>query len=396
MTIRGPVIPLNNGVEMPAIGLGVFQTPPDATTAAVEEALRLGYRHVDTAAAYGNEREVGEGIRRSGLARDEVFIETKVWISDYGYDETLHAFDKGAGKLGVERLDLLLLHQPLPSAFDRTLGAYRALEALLADGRVRAIGVSNFMPEHLDRLLAEASIVPAVNQIEVHPYFQQTALQRLHAEHGILTQAWSPIGGITSYRGGAKSTFDDPTLQEIADRHGKTPAQVMLRWHLDEGRSAIPKSVRRSASPRTSTSSTSRSPPRRSPPSTRSTPACAAGPTPTASPSKPTAGRSPRPELGCQSAWPVVSGAGDGLTEADIRLFVTLVRFDPAYHGLFRTNLRRLADYPRLSAYLERTLAVPGVRETVNLDHIKRGYYSIKALNPTGIVPTGPELAWAA
>ena len=169
MTIRGPVIPLNNGVEMPAIGLGVFQTPPDATTAAVEEALRLGYRHVDTAAAYGNEREVGEGIRRSGLARDEVFIETKVWISDYGYDETLHAFDKSAGKLGVEQIDLLLLHQPLPSAFDRTLGAYRALEALLADGRVRAIGVSNFMPEHLDRLLAEASVVPAVNQIESTP-----------------------------------------------------------------------------------------------------------------------------------------------------------------------------------------------------------------------------------
>jgi diketogulonate reductase-like aldo/keto reductase len=244
MTSTAPVLTLNNGVEMPALGLGVFQTPPDATTAAVEEALRLGYRHVDTAAAYGNEREVGEAIRRSGLGRDEVFIETKVWISDYGYDETLHAFDKSAGKLGVERLDLLLLHQALPSAFDRTLGAYRALETLLADGAVRAIGVSNFMPEHLDRLLAEATVVPAVNQIELHPYFQQKALQRLHAEHGILTQAWSPIGGITSYRGGARSTFDDPTLKEIADRHGKTPAQVMLRWHLDEGRSAIPKSVR--------------------------------------------------------------------------------------------------------------------------------------------------------
>ena len=244
MTTKGPVLTLNNGVEMPAIGLGVFQTPPDATTAAVEEALRLGYRHVDTAAAYGNEREVGEAIRSSGLARDEVFVETKVWISDYGYDETLHAFDKGAGKLGVERIDLLLLHQPLSSAFDRTLGAYRALEALLADGRVRAIGVSNFMPEQLDRLLTVATVVPAVNQIEVHPYFQQAALQRLHAEHGILTQAWSPIGGITSYRGGSKSTFDDPALREIAGRHGKTPAQVMLRWHLDEGRSAIPKSVR--------------------------------------------------------------------------------------------------------------------------------------------------------
>ena len=244
MTSNVPILTLNNGIEMPALGLGVFQTPPDATTAAVEEALRVGYRHVDTAAAYGNEREVGEAIRRSGLVRDAVFIETKIWISDYGYDETLHAFDKSAGKLGVERIDLLLLHQALPSAFERTLGAYRALEMLLADGKVRAIGVSNFMPEHFDRLLAEASVVPAVNQIELHPYFQQQALQRLHAEHGILTQAWSPIGGITSYRGGSRSTFDDPALKEIADRHGKTPAQVMLRWHLDEGRSAIPKSVR--------------------------------------------------------------------------------------------------------------------------------------------------------
>nr|WP_011583208.1 MULTISPECIES: aldo/keto reductase [Chelativorans] len=233
-----------SGVEMPMIGLGVFQTPPDETTAAVEEALRLGYRHIDTAAAYGNEREVGEGIRRAGIARDEVFIETKIWISDYGYDETLHAFDKSAGKLGVDQIDLLLLHQPLPSAFDRTLGAYRALEKLLADGKVRAIGVSNFMPEHLTRLLTETSIVPAVNQIEVHPYFQQRALQRLHAEHGILTQAWSPIGGITFYRGGEKSTLEDPVLLEIAQQHGKSAAQVMLRWHLQEGRSVIPKSTK--------------------------------------------------------------------------------------------------------------------------------------------------------
>jgi diketogulonate reductase-like aldo/keto reductase len=235
---------LNNGVEMPAIGLGVFQTPPDVTTAAVEEALRLGYRHIDTAAAYANEREVGEGIRRSGVARDEVFLETKVWISDYGHDATLHAFDKSAGKLGVDLLDLLILHQPLPSRFDLTLDAYRALEELLAEGKARAIGVSNFMPEHLDRLLAEASVVPAVNQIELHPYFQQRALQRVHAEHGILTQAWSPIGGITSYGGGERRTFDDPTLVEISCQHGKSAAQVMLRWHLQEGRSAIPKSTK--------------------------------------------------------------------------------------------------------------------------------------------------------
>jgi diketogulonate reductase-like aldo/keto reductase len=239
-----PSVTLNNGVEMPAIGLGVFQTPPDATTAAVEEALRLGYRHIDTAAAYFNEREVGEGVRRSGFARDEVFLETKVWITDYGYDAILHAFDKSAGKLGVDRLDLLLLHQPLSSRFDLTLDAYRALEKLLADGKVGAIGVSNFMPEHLDRLLTETTVVPAVNQIELHPYFQQTALQQMHAEKGIVTQAWSPIGGITSYGDGERRTFDDPTLREIARQHGKSAAQVMLRWHLQEGRSAIPKSTK--------------------------------------------------------------------------------------------------------------------------------------------------------
>jgi len=229
---------------MPVLGLGVFQSPPDQTAAAVESALAEGYRLIDTAAAYSNERQVGEGIRRSGVARDDVFIETKVWISDYGYDATLHAFDKSAGKLGVDRLDLLLLHQPLPSRFDLTLDAYRALEKLLADGKVRAIGVSNFMPEHLRRLLAEVSVVPAVNQIEVHPYFQQTTLQRLQRDHGILTQAWSPIGGITSYRGGEKRTFDDPTVKEIARQQSKSAAQVMLRWHLQEGRSAIPKSTK--------------------------------------------------------------------------------------------------------------------------------------------------------
>lgn len=234
---------LNNGITMPALGLGVFQSPPDATAAAVHEALRVGYRLIDTAASYGNEREVGEGIRRSGLARDDIFIETKVWISDYGYDATLHAFDKSAGKLGVGQIDLLLLHQPLTSRFDLTLGAYKALEQLLADGRVRAIGVSNFMPGLLLRLLAETSVVPVLNQIEVHPYFQQKELQRLHAEHGILTQAWSPMGGITSYRGGEKSTFDDPTVQQIAREHGRSSAQVMLRWHLQEGRSVIPKST---------------------------------------------------------------------------------------------------------------------------------------------------------
>src|SRR5699024_8587132 len=192
-------ITLNNSVAMPALGFGVFQTPPEQTKSAVAEALRVGYRLIDTAASYGNEREVGEGIRASGLERSEVFIETKLWISDYGYDQALHAFDKSAGKLGVEQIDLLLLHQPLTSDFERTIGAYRALEKLLADGKVRAIGISNFMPEVLERLLAETSVVPAVNQIEVHPYFSQPEVQRADAEHGILTQAWSPMGGITSY-----------------------------------------------------------------------------------------------------------------------------------------------------------------------------------------------------
>jgi diketogulonate reductase-like aldo/keto reductase len=235
---------LNNDIQMPALGFGVFQTPPDETVAAVQAALETGYRLIDTAAAYGNEREVGEGIRRSGLTRDEVFIETKVWISDYGYDKTLHAFDKSAGKLGVERIDLLLLHQALPSRFDLTRGAYNALETLLADGRVRAIGVSNFMPDHLAALLDQTSIVPAVNQVEVHPYFAQRAVQDTDAAAGVLTQAWSPIGGITAYRDGGANALQDPTITTIGAVHGKTPAQVMIHWHLQQGRSAIPKSVR--------------------------------------------------------------------------------------------------------------------------------------------------------
>lgn len=240
-----PTITLNNGVEIPTLGFGVFQTPPDETKAAVAEALRVGYRHIDTAAAYGNERGVGDAIKQSGLARDDIFIETKIWISDYGYEETLHSFEKSSRKLGVEQIDLLILHQPLPSAFDRTLGAYRALEKLLSDSKVRAIGVSNFMPQHLEKLLPEVNIVPAVNQIEVHPYFQQAQLQRVHKQHGILSQAWAPIGGITFYRPGfPKSTLEDPVIIEIANRHGKSAAQVMLRWGVQEGRSVIPKSVK--------------------------------------------------------------------------------------------------------------------------------------------------------
>ena len=240
-----PALKLNNGVEMPALGLGVFQSPPQETVSAVATALREGYRLIDTAAAYGNEREVGDAVRASGLDRSEVFLETKIWISDYGYDETLHAFEKSAGKLGVEQIDLLILHQALPSAFERTLEAYRALETLLGDGRVRAIGVSNFMVDHLTRLLDSAEVVPSVNQIEVHPYFVQPEVQAFGADHGILTQAWSPIGGITFYRdSGHSSALQDPVIVGIAQAHGKSPAQVMLRWGLQHGRSVIPKSTK--------------------------------------------------------------------------------------------------------------------------------------------------------
>ena len=240
-----PAFALNNGVKIPGIGLGVFQTPPAETTSAVLAALEIGYRHIDTAAAYGNEREVGEAIRRSGLARDEVFIETKVWVTDYGFDQTLHAFDKSAGKLGVDTIDLLLLHQPMVDMLDKTVAAYKALEKLLADGRVRAIGISNFTPAILKRFLPQVTVTPAVNQIELHPYFTQTASVAADAAAGILTQAWSPIGGITHYQGPkATSTFTDATLVGIGRQHGKTPAQVMLRWHIQQGRQVIPKSTK--------------------------------------------------------------------------------------------------------------------------------------------------------
>jgi diketogulonate reductase-like aldo/keto reductase len=175
----------------------------------------------------------------------EVFLETKIWISDYGYDQTLHGFEKSARKLGVDQIDLLILHQAMPSQFELTLEAYRALETLLGEGKVRAIGVSNFMVDPLSTLLEKATVVPAVNQIEVHPYFQQRDVQTLGAEHHILTQAWSPIGGITFYRDSEHtSTLQDPLIGGIAEAHNKTPAQVMLRWHLQQGRSVIPKSTK--------------------------------------------------------------------------------------------------------------------------------------------------------
>lgn len=235
---------LNNGVEIPAIGLGVFQTPPDETVAAVVAALQTGYRHIDTAAVYMNEREVGQGIRESGIDRADIFLETKVWITDYGYDETLHAFEKSAAKLGVDYIDLLILHQAFPADFEKTVGAYKALEKLLAERKVRAIGVSNFTPELLTNLMMQTEIVPAVDQIELHIFFQQPELVAFHKAHGIATQAWSPIGGITAYFDAPKRSFDEPVILAIGERHGKTAAQVMLRWHLQNGVQVIPKSTK--------------------------------------------------------------------------------------------------------------------------------------------------------
>ena len=182
------------------------------------------------------------------MPRDELFIETKIWSSDHGYDETLHGFDKSAAKLGVDRIDLLILHQALPSDFDRTVAAYHALEKLLADGKVRAIGVSNFMAGHLTALLGATPVVPAVNRLEIHPYFRQRAVLGFDDEHGILDQAWSPIGGITFYPGygqDRRSVLRDPVVTRLAGAHGRSPAQVLLRRGLQQGRSVIPKSTRR-------------------------------------------------------------------------------------------------------------------------------------------------------
>jgi diketogulonate reductase-like aldo/keto reductase len=203
---------------------------------------------IDTAASYLNEPEVGTAIAASGIDRSEVFIQTKVWVSNYGFDETLHAFDVSTRKLRIETIDLYLLHQPLPQHFDSTVAAYRALERLLSEGRVRAIGVSNFSTAHLDQFLPQITVVPAVNQVEVHPYYNQPALRAVHERLGITTQAWSPLGGVYVYRpsdpGAPKSALADPVIRGIAAAHGKTEAQVILRWHLDSGRSAVPKSVR--------------------------------------------------------------------------------------------------------------------------------------------------------
>ena len=248
MTATSPAITLNNDVEIPALGFGVFLTPPEETASAVETAIGDGYRLIDTAAAYLNERQVGEGITRAGIARSELFVTTKLWFADYGYDKARRAFDTSLRKLGLDFLDLYMLHWPVPSDFDDTVAAWKAAETLLGEGRVRAIGVCNFTAAHLEQLLAQTEIVPAVNQVELHPFLTQTGLQENNRRLGIVTQAWSPIGGVYGRNpdaapDSARSPMDHPVVTGIAAHHDKTPAQVLLRWHLQQGRSAIPKSV---------------------------------------------------------------------------------------------------------------------------------------------------------
>ncbi|MFC8002183.1 aldo/keto reductase [Streptomyces olivaceus] len=235
MSSKVPPITLNNGVEMPQLGFGVWQVPDDEAQTAVAQALEAGYRSIDTAAIYGNEEGTGRAIAASGLAREDLFVTTKLWNSDQGYDSTLEAFDTSLAKLGLDYLDLYLIHWPMP-AREKYVDTYKAFEKLLADGRVRAIGVSNFLPEHLERLIGETSVLPAVNQIELHPHLQQHASRELHAEQGIATEAWSPLGS-------GKGILEIPAIVAIAQKHGRTPAQVVLRWHLQLGNVVIPKSV---------------------------------------------------------------------------------------------------------------------------------------------------------
>ena len=235
-------------MDLPAIGLGVYRSSPEDTARAVEAALKAGYRMIDTAAAYRNEEQVGDGIRASGVDRSEIFLQTKLWISDYGFDAGLHGFDRSTRKLGFDTVDLYLLHQPMPAEFERTVAAWKAAERLLSEGRARAIGVCNFSPADLERLISRSDVVPAVNQVEVHPFFTQKNLIAVHRRLGIATQAWSPIGGVQRYWGEGRKPEDDPlthpVVVRLAEKHGKTPAQVILRWQIGLGHSVIPKSVR--------------------------------------------------------------------------------------------------------------------------------------------------------
>ncbi|HEU5045525.1 MAG TPA: aldo/keto reductase [Nocardioidaceae bacterium] len=230
-----PNLTLNNGIEIPQLGFGVFKVPSGQTKEVVLAALKTGYRHIDTARLYGNEAEVGEAVRESGLDRDEVFVTTKVWNDDQGYDATMRAFDASMGRLGFDVLDLFLIHWPVPHQ-DLYLDTWRAMEKLYRDGRIRAIGVSNFNPDHLRRLVDETDVVPVLNQVELHPYLQQEEVRKTDESLDVLTEAWGPIA-----RGGELLT--DPVVVRLADKHGKTPAQVVLRWHVELGNVVIPKSV---------------------------------------------------------------------------------------------------------------------------------------------------------
>lgn len=232
-----PMVVLNNGVEIPQLGFGVFQIKPEETKQATLTALEVGYRHIDTAEMYGNEAGVGEAVRASGLDRSEVFVTSKLDNGYHARDDALRAFDQTVDTLGLDYVDLFLIHWPLPKVGDY-VETWRAMEEIYAGGRCRAIGVSNFQVHHLERLAAETATVPAVNQIEVHPYLTNETVRAYDADHGIATEAWSPIA-----QGGV---LDDPVITTIADRIGRTPAQVTLRWHIQRGDIVFPKSVTRS------------------------------------------------------------------------------------------------------------------------------------------------------
>jgi diketogulonate reductase-like aldo/keto reductase len=234
-TIPIPSLQLNDDNRIPQLGFGVFQVDPSDTADAVLHALRTGYRHIDTAAMYGNEAQVAEAIANSELERSEVFITTKVWNDDHGRDRTLRAFERSLERLASEWIDLYLIHWPAP-AQGRYVESWQALCELRDDGRVRSIGVSNFLPEHIERVIDASGVVPAVNQVELHPRLQQRALRAFHHEHGIVTESWSPLG-----RG---ALLDDPVVREIAAQTGRTPAQVLLRWNVQLGCVVIPRSVR--------------------------------------------------------------------------------------------------------------------------------------------------------
>ncbi|MBF6484364.1 aldo/keto reductase [Nocardia otitidiscaviarum] len=229
-----PSIVLNDGQVIPKLGFGVFQVTPEQAVDAVTTALEVGYRSIDTAMVYGNEAEVGRAIRDSGLPRDQVYVTTKLWNSDQGYDATLRAFDASMERLGLDYLDLYLIHWPIADS-GLYVDTFRAFQSLKAAGRITSIGVSNFTREHLERVIAETGETPVVNQIELHPRLTQPELRAFHADHGIATEAWSPLGQGT--------LLDDPAIVAVAEETGRTPAQVILRWHLQLGNIAIPKSV---------------------------------------------------------------------------------------------------------------------------------------------------------